>query len=71
MAVKAKDQADILKAARKALGMTNPELAAALGKSQKAIETWLAPAGAAMRRQMPEGSKLLLARILADAKRKK
>lgn len=63
------DQAALLRRARKALDYTNEELAAALGKSLPALMAWLAPKDAAKHRTMPNGSRLLLLRILADAKR--
>lgn len=59
-----------LRAARKRLKVSNAELARMLGKSEGAILSWLAPKTSGKHRTMPQGSKLLLAAILADAKRK-
>lgn len=69
MKKKAQDQAALLRAARRTLKLTNGELAAALGKSAPALLAWLAPKGAAKHRKMPDGSRLLLAHLVA-AKRK-
>ena len=67
---KEQDQAALLRRARTALGMTNAELADALGKSEAALLSWLAPKGAVKHRAMPKGSRMLLARILAERKAK-
>lgn len=64
-------QQDQLRAARKALKKTNAELAAEFGKSEAGILAWLAPETSAKHRTMPKAARMLLARIVADAKRKK
>lgn len=68
---KAKDQAELLRRARKVLGLTNGELAAQLGKSEATLLSWIAPATAAKRRNMPAGSRMLLKRILKEHRAKK
>lgn len=68
---KQQDQAALLRQASKRLGFTKRELAAALGISAPTLDAWLAPSSALRHRNMPQRSKLLLAAILADAKRKK
>lgn len=65
------DQTELLRKARKVLNYSNAELAESLGKKPATLIAWLAPAGAKKRRTMPTGSRLLLERLLADAKRKK
>lgn len=67
---KTKDQAALLRDARKVLKCTNEELAASLGKSVPALLSWLAPKAAAKHRTMPVSSRMLLARILVESKRK-
>ena len=67
------DQAALLRTARATLKKTNEQLAADLGVSVPTLLAWLAPKTAAKHRTMPRGSRLLLARILAEhraAKRK-
>lgn len=68
---KTKDQAELLRSARRALGMTNAQLADALGKSEAALLAWLAPKQAGKHRVMPKGSKLLLERLLAEHRSRK
>jgi hypothetical protein len=68
---KTQTQQEQLRAARKVLKKTNAELAAEFRKSEAGILAWLAPKTSAKHRTMPAGARLLLARIVADAKRKK
>jgi predicted DNA-binding transcriptional regulator AlpA len=68
---KEQSQQDLLRAARKRLKVNNAELARMLGKSRPTLYSWLAKDTAPMKRTMPESSRLLLARLLADAKRRK
>lgn len=63
------DQRDLIRKAKAALGMTTAELADALGKSEDTLLAWLAPEGTAKHRTMPEGSRLLLAHIVAAGKK--
>ena len=62
----------LLRNARKELGLTNRELAEALGLTigkddeSAALLAWLAPATAAKHRTMPRDSRLLLERILKE-----
>jgi DNA-binding XRE family transcriptional regulator len=65
------NQQALLRKVRKALDLTNDELAKALGVKLPTLYAYLAPESAAKHRKMPAGSRLLLERILADAKRKK
>lgn len=65
------DQAALLRQARKTLKKTNAELAEALGVSESLMLAWLAPKSSGKHRPMRRPAKLLLAAILADAKRKK
>lgn len=65
------DQAELLRRARKVLGLTNGELAAQLGKSEATLLSWIAPATAAKRRNMPAGSTMLLERILKEHRAKR
>lgn len=67
---KQQDQATLLRNARKALSYTNEELAAALGKSVPTLLAWLAPRDAAKHRTMPASSRLLLARLLSDKRKR-
>lgn len=62
------DQAATLRAARRTLGMTNEQLAEALGKTPWTLLAWLAPARSGKHRTMPSGSRMLLERILAEHK---
>lgn len=65
------DQAALLRQARQKLKKTNAELAEALGVSESLMLAWLAPKSSGKHRPMRRPAKLLLAAILADAKRKK
>jgi len=65
------NQQALLRAARTRLKVSNAELAALLGKSEPAILAWLAPETSGKFRNMPEGSQLLLNRILAEHKTKR
>jgi DNA-binding transcriptional regulator YiaG len=67
----AQDQAELLRQARKTLKKTNGELAEALGVSESLMLAWLAPKSSGKHRPMRQPARLLLAAILADAKRKK
>jgi hypothetical protein len=62
---KNKDQVKLLQRGKRILSYTNAQLARALGKSETTIKSWLAPEGAAKRRQMPESAKLLLMHLLS------
>jgi DNA-binding transcriptional regulator YiaG len=66
MKTTSKNQAALLRAARRALDLTNRQLANALGKSEPTLMAWLSPAAAAKHRTMPAGSRLLLDRLLKD-----
>jgi transcriptional regulator with XRE-family HTH domain len=65
---KEQDQGTLLRTARERLKKTNEQLAAELGVSEATVIAWLAPETAAKHRTMPRGSRLLLARILAELK---
>lgn len=62
---KNKDQVKLLQRGKRLLSYTNAQLALALGKSETTIKSWLAPEGAAKRRQMPESAKILLMHLVA------
>ena len=64
-------QAKLLRDARDKLEMTSEQLAAELGVALPTLRNWLAPADNKVHREMPLTAKLLLARILADSKRRK
>lgn len=49
---------------------TSADLAAMLGVSLPTLRNWLAPADNKVHREMPMTAKLLLARILADSRKK-
>jgi DNA-binding transcriptional regulator YiaG len=69
-----KDQATLIRAARKTLGITSEELAERLGVALPTLRNWIAPATSKVHREMPKTARLLLDRILADhraAKRKR
>lgn len=69
---KQQDQAILLRTARRRLNITTEELADLLGKSLPTVRSWLLPEGKAKaRRNMPQSSRLLLARILAEHRAKK
>lgn len=63
------NQQALLRRAKSALGFNNDELASALGKSPETIKSWLAEAGTAKHRVMPEGARVLLAHVLATRKK--
>lgn len=71
MKKKQQEQAELLRQARKRLQTTNAALAEQLGVSEATMLSWLAPKGAAKHRTMPAGSRLLLARILAEHRQAK
>jgi hypothetical protein len=48
------------------MGVTNLELAAALGKSEATLIAWLAPRDAAKHRVMPPSAKMLLEHVLRE-----
>lgn len=59
-------QQNLLRRARKRLGVNTQELAAMLGKSYPSLRSWLQPATNKSYRKMPDTAKLLLKRILED-----
>lgn len=63
------DQADTIRGARDTLDITSEELAELLGVSPATLSNWLVPG--ARHRDMPTTAKLLLARILADSRKRK
>jgi DNA-directed RNA polymerase specialized sigma24 family protein len=65
------DQIKMLLSAKRRLGYTTEELAAAMGKSPTTVKSWLAPKGSAKRREMPDSSKLLLGHLVVAAKKGK
>lgn len=71
MKKKPTSQAQLLKAARKKLGMTREQLAAAMMKSVAGIDAWMAPPSAKRYRNMPRSARALLAAILAQHRAKK
>lgn len=62
-------QQELLRRVRKALDLTNDELAEAIGVKPATLLAYLAPDTAAKHRQLPAESRLVLQRLLA-AKRK-
>lgn len=66
-----KNQQDYIRTARRRLGTTTEELAARLGRSLASVHAWLKPDGNAAHRNMPRSAKLLLDRLLQDAKAKR
>jgi hypothetical protein len=64
------EQAPLLRKARAKLKKTNAEFAESLGVSEATMLAWLAPTTSGKHRNMPRRSRLLLAAILANAKRK-
>lgn len=69
MAEKAQD--DLLNDAKKVLGCSWEKIAQELGVDPSTLYSWRADKGAAHYRNMPETARLLLARIVKDAKAKK
>jgi hypothetical protein len=64
------EQAKLLKRAKEELGLTSKGLADELGVTLSGFNNWIAPKGSDRYRPMPKTARLLLARILADAKKK-
>jgi transcriptional regulator with XRE-family HTH domain len=64
------DQIKTLRSAKRRLGYTTEQLAAAMGKSATTVKSWLAPKGSAKRREMPDSAKILLGHLVAAKKRK-
>lgn len=65
-----KSQQDLLRKVREAYGISNDELAVALGVALPTLLAYLSPEVATKHRRMPEADKLTLARVLADRKSK-
>lgn len=65
------NQQEVLKGIRAAFDLSNEELAIALGVRLDTVLAYLAPKTSKKSRVMPEADQLVLANILADAKRKK
>lgn len=63
-------QQAILRKVRRALGLTNQELAKALGVEIDTLYAYLSPSTAKKFRKLPAEARLTLEKILADAKRK-
>lgn len=63
-----KSQQQVIREARNVLKMTTGELAEAIGKSEAALLSWLAPDGNAKARRMPAESRLVLERIIQEHK---
>jgi DNA-binding transcriptional regulator YiaG len=63
-------QAKLIRDAREKLEITSEELAELLGVSLPTLRGWLTPADNKVHREMPLTAKLLLARILADPKKR-
>lgn len=61
-----KAQEQLITDAKKKLGMTTKQLASELRVSEDSVKSWLAPARAEKRREMPEAMKLLLGYVVAD-----
>ena len=64
------EQAKTLRNAREKLGVTTEELAELLGVEVPTLNSWLLPTTSKAHRPMNRTAKLLLARILADQRRK-
>jgi DNA-binding transcriptional regulator YiaG len=64
-------QAKLIRDARDKLEITTEELAAMMGVSLPSLRGWLNPPSSKAHREMPLMAKLLLARILADPKKRK
>lgn len=65
------EQAKTLRDARERLGVTSEQLAELLGVELPTLNSWLLPKSSKAHRPMSKTAKLLLVRILADAKRRK
>lgn len=61
-------QQALLRRVREGLGLTNEELANALGVSLPTLMAWLAPETAAKHRRMPDSEKLLLRHLVERGK---
>lgn len=64
-------QEALLKSIREVFELTNDELAKAIGVELDTVLAYLASESSKKRRTMPEADQLVLAAILADAKRRK
>jgi len=64
-------QAKLLRNARDRLEVTSEQLAELLGVELPTLNSWLLPKSSKAHRPMNRTARLLLARILADAKRRK
>ena len=65
------EQARALKKAKEVLDLTTEGLADELGVSIHTLQSWLLPEKSDRHRPMPKTAKLLLARIVAEARKKK
>jgi hypothetical protein len=65
------EQAKLLRDARDRLEVTNEELAELLGVEPSTLNSWLFPTSSKAHRPMNKTARLLLARILSDAKKRK
>lgn len=64
------NQQALLRRARKALAVTNAELAQALGLKLPTLMSYLAPKGAAKHRTLPDDLRLVIERTIEQAKKK-
>lgn len=64
-------QQELVRAARKALGVTTKQLAQAIDRSEDTINAWLQRPGTAKFRNLPAESRLLLERIIEQHRAEK
>jgi transcriptional regulator with XRE-family HTH domain len=64
-------QGNLLRQAREKLGLTVEGLADELGVSIHTMRSWLLPEDSKKHRKMPKTARLLLDRIMAEARKKK
>lgn len=67
---KVESQQELIRKTRKALGISNKELAEALDKSEDGLLAWLAPEGTKKFRKLPQEKRQLLVAILAQHRAK-
>jgi DNA-binding XRE family transcriptional regulator len=65
------EQAKLLKQAKETLGLTTEALAVELGATRDTLNNWLAEKSSPRYRPMPKMARLLLARILAERRKRK
>lgn len=66
-----KPQAELIREVKAALGVTWPELAKMLNRSNDTVKAWLQREGTAKYRALPEKMRALLTEILSEVKRRK